>query len=156
MRAYDAIVAKNPDDGRYGNNAGLWYRDIGRDYEQSLRYYLASVKAEPEDQDYVNDCALIYLFHLTDRKETCLPMFEKVRALVEEDGQEPVRGYWDTLENLCKYWFERGEYAKVVECAKKRADPAARAFGNPYPSLRAAQYLNAAQKKIDDAKKPAK
>ncbi|MCE9638146.1 MAG: hypothetical protein K8T90_20785 [Planctomycetes bacterium] len=156
VRAYDAAVAKNPGDGRYGNNAGLWYRDVGRDYEQSLRYYLASVNASPNEQDYVNDCALIYLFHLTDRKELSLPMFDRVLALVDDDGQEPGRGYWDTLENLCKYWFEKGDWAKVVAFAKKRADPTAKAYGNPYPSLRAAQYGNAAQKKLDDAKKGGK
>lgn len=83
-------------------------------------------------------------------------MFEKVVALVEEDGQEPVRGYWDTLENLCKYWFEKGAWAKVVDCAKKRADPRAELGGRPYPSLRAAMYGKEAQKKLDEAKKGSK
>jgi len=136
-RAYDAVCEKNPADGRYGNNAGLWFRDVGKDYEKSLKYYLASVKAAPDDQDFLNDTALIYLFHLTDRRKLCLPMFEKVLRLVEVDGQPPVRGYWDTLENRCKYWFEEGEYAKTIECATKRASPKATLNGRPYPSMQA-------------------
>jgi tetratricopeptide (TPR) repeat protein len=136
-RAYDAICEKNPAEGSYGNNAGLWFRDVGKDYEKSLKYYLASVKAEPDDQDFLNDTALIYLFHLTDRRKLCLPMFEKVLRLVETDGQPPVRGYWDALENLCKYWFEEGEYEKTIECAKKRASAKATLNGRPYPSFQA-------------------
>jgi tetratricopeptide (TPR) repeat protein len=152
-RCYDAVLAKNPAEGRYGNNAGLWCRDVGRDYERSLRCYLAAVRAAPDDQDYLNDCALIWLFHLTEKKDESLPMFEKVVALVEEEGQEPQRGYWDALENLCKYWFEQGAWEKVVAFAKKRADPKAAVGGRPYPSLRAAAYGGQAQKKLDEAKK---
>jgi tetratricopeptide (TPR) repeat protein len=147
----DAVCAKNPSEGRYGNNAGLWFRDVGRDYELSLKYYLRSCEAAPDDQDFLNDTGLIYLFHLTDRKEECRRYFDRVVALVEEEGQEPVRGYWDTLENLCKYWFDRGEYAKVVAIAKKRADPKASVNGAPYPSLRAAQYAAAAAQKLRDS-----
>jgi tetratricopeptide (TPR) repeat protein len=151
-RAYDALVAKNPSEGSYGNNAGLWFRDVGRDYEKSLKYYLASVKAAPDDQDFLNDTALIYLFHLADRKEACLPMFEKVRRLVEKDRQPPIRGYWDTLENLCKYWFEKGEFQKVLECAEKRADPTAAVNGRPYPSLRAVQWKLQAEAELARAR----
>lgn len=151
-RAYDAVCEKNPGDGRYGNNAGLWFRDVGKNYEKSLKYYLFSVKAAPDDQDFLNDTALIYLFHLTDRRKLCLPMFEKVLRLVETDGQPPVRGYWDTLENLCKYWFEEGEYAKTIECAKKRASPKANLGGRPYPSLVAMQWKARAEAELAKAK----
>jgi tetratricopeptide (TPR) repeat protein len=146
--AYDALCAKNPGEGSYGNNAGLWFRDVGKDYEKSLKYYLASVKAEPDDQDFVNDTALIYLFHLTDRRKLCLPMLEKVLRLVESDGQAPVRGYWDALENLCKYWFEEGEYEKTIECAKKRASPKAVLNGHPYPSMPAAAWRARAEAEL--------
>jgi tetratricopeptide (TPR) repeat protein len=150
-RAYDALCDANPSIGRYGNNAGLWYRDVGQDYEKSLRYYQRSVDAEPDDQDYLNDTALIYLFHLRDRKEQCLPMFEKVRRLVEVDGQEPIRGYWDTLENLCKYYFETGRFEQVLECAELRADDRATLNGKPYPSMRAAAYANQARRKLAES-----
>ena len=147
-RAYDALCLANPQIGRYGNNAGLWYRDVGQDYEKSLKYYQKAVAAQPDDQDYINDTALIYLFHLRDRKERCLPMFEKVRRLVEEEGQEPIRGYWDTLENLCKYYFETGQFEKVLACAELRADDDAVVDGQPYPSMRAAAYANQARSKL--------
>ena len=150
--AYDVLCAGNPAVGNFGNNAGFWFRDVGRDYEKSLKYYLLSVKAAPDDQDFLNDTALLYLFHLTDRKERCLPLFEKVLRLVEKERQEPVRGYWDALENLCKYWFEKGSYAKVIECADKRADPAASLEGRPYPSLKAAQWRLAALRELEKQK----
>ncbi len=151
-RAYDALCAANPQLGRFGNNAGLWYRDVGHDYEKSLKYYQKAVDAQPEDQDYINDTALIYLFHLRDRKEVSLPMFLKVVALVEDEGQEPVRGYWDALENLCKYYFEIGQYKRVLECAEKRADGRANVGGRAYPSIRAAQYANQARRKLAETK----
>ena len=78
--------------------------------------------------------------HLTDRKELCLPMFEKVLRLVEKDGQPPIRGYWDTLENLCKYWFEHGDYKKVIAYADQRASPKAVLNGRSYPSLPAMRW----------------
>lgn len=152
-RAYDALVAKNPESGAYGNNAGLWFRDVGRDYAKSIKYYLAAVKAQPDDQDYLNDCALIFLFHLTERRAECLPMFERVVRLVEKDGAKPMRGYWDALENLCKYWFENGDYKKVVAFADKRANPAATLDGRPYPSGAAAQWRERALKAIEGSTK---
>ncbi len=128
-RAYDVAVARNPLVGRYGNNAGFWYRDYGKDYDKSLKYYLASVEAEPREQDYVNDTALIYLFHMKgEEQEKCLPLFERVLEIVEEDGAPPGRGYWDTLENLCRYWFAHEEWARVIEFADKRVQQTA------YPS----------------------
>lgn len=151
-RAYDALCEKNPQEGSYGNNAGLWFRDVGKDYEKSLKYYLASVKAAPDDQDFLNDTALIYLFHLTDRRKQCLPMFEKVLRLVETDGQEPARGYWDALENLCRYWFEEGEYAKTIACADKRASPKAVLGGQPYPSRVAATWKARAEAELAKSK----
>lgn len=122
VEIYDALVEANPSEGAYGNNAGFWYRDVGMDYEKSLRYYQAAVAASPDDQDYLNDTALIYLFHLTDRRELAVPMFERVVELVEVVGQEPMRGYWDALENLCQYWFQEGEYERVLDLAERRME----------------------------------
>ena len=150
VRACDAIAPRMTDSGWFANNAGLWFRDVGQNYELSLKYYLESVRAEPDEQDYINDCALIYLFHLTDRKEQCLPMFLKVRRLVEEEGVDKRRGYWDTLENLSKYWFEAGDYAKCLECAQKRMDTTAKVDGRPYPSMKAAGYRGVAEKKLKE------
>ena len=147
-RAYAALCEKNPGVGRFGNNAGLWFRDVVKDYEKSLHWYLKSVEAEPDDQDFLNDTALIYLFHLRDRKDECLPMFEHVLERVHDVGDPPQRGYWDTLENLCMYWFELGQYERVVEYAKLRANPDVVVNGRPYPSLKAAQWGARARKKL--------
>jgi hypothetical protein len=151
-RACDVVVERNPGEGRYGNNAGFWYREA-RDYERSLRHYLASCEAAPDDQDFLNDTGLIYLFHFPGRKDECPPFLERAVALVEEQGQPPERGYWDALENLCKYWFEKGEWQRVVDLAKKRADPRATLNGRPYPSARAAQHGAQAARKLADARK---
>jgi len=154
-RGYDLLIEKNPLEGRFGNNAGFFYRDRGpkdtrpENWEKSTRYYQASVEAEPEDQDYLNDTGLMFLFHLRDRKHECLPLFEKVLRLVEEEGQEPIRGYWDALENLCKYWFEEGRYEQVLACAEKRADPSANLRGRRYPSRKAQMWALQARRKLD-------
>jgi tetratricopeptide (TPR) repeat protein len=147
-RAYDVLCEKNPEEGRYGNNAGFWFREAG-DYEKSVRYYLFSVKAAPDNQDWLNDTALIYLYHLSDRKDRCLPLLDKVVELVRKQGKEPKRGYWDALENLCKYWFEKGEWQKVVEYGDLRADPDASMNGRPYPSMKAADYRARAIKEME-------
>lgn len=150
-RAYAALVAKNPTVGAFANNAGFWFRDVGRDYEASFAWYRKAVAAQPDDQDFLNDTALILLFHLTDRKDGCLPLFEEVLRLVEVEGQEPKRGYWDALENLCKYWFEAGEHRKVIACADKRADKRASIDGRPYPSPAAAVWRARAERALRDA-----
>jgi tetratricopeptide (TPR) repeat protein len=151
-RAYDAVCAKNPKNGVYGNNAGFWFRDFGRNYTKSLKYYLLAVKASPDEQDYVNDAALIYLFHVTSKKDACRPMFEHVLELVDKDRQPAQRGYWDALENLCKYWYEEGDYEKVVAYADRRASPKATMNGKPYPSLVAAMWKAKALAKLEKEK----
>ena len=108
LAAYDALVAANPRVGAYGNNAGFWFRDVGKDYELSIKYYLKSVEAEPDDQDFLNDTALIYLFHLPDRRDKCLPMFEKVLRLVDEDGNQLK----DTSHEGART-FDRSEIEKI-------------------------------------------
>jgi tetratricopeptide (TPR) repeat protein len=145
-RAYDVIVAMNPEDGNYGNNAGFFCREAG-EYAESLKYYVASVKASPDDQNFLNDTGLIYLYHFESEKDKALPLFETVLDLVRR-GHEPARGYWDALENLCKYWFEKGQYKKVVEYADLRADPKASIDGRPYPSMKAADYKAKALKAL--------
>lgn len=133
IEVYDALVAANPSEGAYGNNAGLWFRDVGRDYEQSLHYYQQAVAASPDDQDYLNDTALIYLFHLPDRREQAIPMFERVLELVEVEGWEPMRGYWDALENLSRWHLARGEFERALELSERRLEHTA------YPSMVAPQ-----------------
>ena len=107
--------------GSAANNLGLYYRDKGR-YKESLAWYLKSIEREPENQDLLNDTALIYLFHYTGAEQKkCLPILLKVVSLVQEYGQLPSTGYWDALENLCKYYWEvERNPALVVKYATMR------------------------------------
>ncbi len=113
-----------PYSGGPANDLGLYYRDSGRPKE-SLKWYLRAMEREPDNQDILNDTALIYLFHFQGKmQKKSLPIFEKVLSLVQDDGQQPMRGYWDTLENLCKYYWEvERDPEKVIRYAELRSRP---------------------------------
>ncbi|MEN8150370.1 MAG: tetratricopeptide repeat protein [Planctomycetota bacterium] len=107
-------------DGDAANNLGFYFREVGR-YSESLAWYLKGVERAPTNQDILNDCGLMFLFHFPKQKEQGLPYFEKTVALVAEGDQKPIRGYWDALENLCKhYWEVDRQPEKVVEYARLR------------------------------------
>ncbi len=113
--AFEQLHEFNPFSANPANNLGLIHRDITCQYKDSLKWYLAAAERAPESQDILNDTALIYLFHFkgADQKK-CLPMLEKVLSIVDEDGMAPERGYWDALENLCKYYWEVDRKPKLV------------------------------------------
>ena len=148
-RACDALVAANPHDGRFGNNAGFWFREEAKDHDTSARFYAEAVAASPDDQDFLNDTGFVYLEHLRDWKERCEPLFLAARRLVEEDGQQPIRGYWDALEHLCRYYYEIGRDRDVILCAELRANPEAQLNGRPYASASAEAFRKKAQARID-------
>ena len=107
-------------DGDAANNLGFYYREVKK-YRESLDWYLKGVERAPENQDILNDCGLMYLFHFPREKAKGLPYFVKTVALVAEGDQKPIRGYWDALENLCKhYWEVDRKPEKVVEYARLR------------------------------------
>jgi tetratricopeptide (TPR) repeat protein len=107
-------------DGDAANNLGFYFREVQK-YQQSLDWYLKGVDRAPENQDILNDCGLMYLFHFPKRKAEGLPYFLKTVALVREGDQLPIRGYWDALENLCKhYWEVDRRPEKVIEYARLR------------------------------------
>ncbi len=151
-RACDALVAANPDDGRFGNNAGFWFREQAQDYDTSLRFYRAAVAASPQDQDYACDTGYLYLHHLRDRRERCEALFLAARRLVEEDDATPTRGYWDSLEHLCRYYFEIGRYRDVVVCADLRVGPDVTPNGPPSQSAVAESYRKKAEAKLGGAR----
>jgi tetratricopeptide (TPR) repeat protein len=103
------------------NNLGLYYRDTGK-YEESKKWYLVAAERSPQSQDVLNDLALIYLFHNAGAEQKkCLPLLLKTVAMVEDDGFAPERGYWDALENLCKYYWEVDRQPeKVIRYADMR------------------------------------
>jgi len=60
-----------------------------------------------------------YLFHFPGRRKECLPFFERVVWLVRTAARTRRMGYWDTLENLCKYyWDVDRQPEKVIQYAR--------------------------------------
>jgi tetratricopeptide (TPR) repeat protein len=129
------------------NNLGLIHRDVTGNYRESLKWYLAASERAPESQDILNDTALIYLFHFGGAEQKkCLPMLEKVVSIVHDDGLLPERGYWDALENLCKYYWEVDRKPElVIKYADMRYKPTMGV--EPYSmSPKAAHYRKLAEK----------
>jgi tetratricopeptide (TPR) repeat protein len=138
-----------PFSGSAANNLGLYYRDTKGDYDRSLAWYLKAMEREPENQDIVNDTALIYLFHMkgATRKKS-LPLLLKVVSMVKDDGQAPIRGYWDALENLCfYYWDVERDPEKVIEYADMRYEETSGVA--PYsPSPKALHFKKLAEQEL--------
>jgi len=133
VAALERIHEYYPWAGAAANNLGLYHRDRTNDYRKSLDWYLKAVEREPDNQDIVNDAALVYLFYFDSEqmKRKSRPMFEHVVSLVVDEGYAPQRGYWDALENLCKYFWEvEHDAKKVVRYAKMRYEPIN--GGDPY------------------------
>ena len=89
------------------NNAGLWYRDVGKDYKKSLEWYLRAAKAAPDDCCIQNDTGLIYHYHLDDF-EKAEPYYRRAVEIGKERGydcnagNDPDRGFRDAINNLYK------------------------------------------------------
>ncbi len=88
------------------NNAGLWYRDVGKDYESSLEWYLRAAKAAPEDVCILNDTGLIYHYHMNDF-DKAEPFYRKAVQFGNQQGldctiarKDPDRGFHDAINNL--------------------------------------------------------
>ncbi len=106
--------------GDAANNLGFFYREA-RKYRLSIKWYLQACERAPENQDILNDTGLIFLFHFPRERKKGLPYFLRTISLVIEGAQQPERGYWDALENLCKhYWEVDRQPEKVIEYARLR------------------------------------
>jgi tetratricopeptide (TPR) repeat protein len=55
LRAWDAVIARNPASGRYAHDAGVWFLEVGHDAATAARYLEAAVKAEPGSSAYRAD-----------------------------------------------------------------------------------------------------
>ena len=120
LKAFERIHAAYAWSGDAANNLGFFYREAP-DYDRSLEWYLKACERAPENQDILNDTGLMYLFHFPREKAKGLPYFLMTVALVQQLGQDPERGYWDALENLCKhYWEVDRQPEKVIEYARMR------------------------------------
>lgn len=89
------------------NNAGLWYRDVGKDFKKSLEWYLRAVKAAPEDCCIENDTGLIYHYHMNefDKAEPYYRKAVEIGKAQKYDcnkGTDPDRGFRDALNNMYK------------------------------------------------------
>jgi tetratricopeptide (TPR) repeat protein len=87
------------------NNAGLWYRDLGKDYERSLEWYLRAAAVATEDACVQNDTGLIYHYHFKEYRKA-EPFYRNAVRIGREQGlawdapRPPGMGYRDGLNNL--------------------------------------------------------
>ncbi len=125
----EVLKKARPKDAFLWNDIGLYYRDTQR-YREALKAYLTASELAPEDQDILNDTAIIYQFYgkaIGEDPRKALPMFEKVLALGAED-EKKARGYHDTLENLAVYYgppapaAHEQDPAKALDYATRRLE----------------------------------
>jgi tetratricopeptide (TPR) repeat protein len=111
-----------PFSGGPASNLGLYHRDVTKNVAEAKKWYDRALEKEPNSQNILNDDALMYLFYKKgEEQKKCLPMFQKVVSLVQDYGQAPDIGYWDALENLCKYYWEvERDPEKVIRYAEMR------------------------------------
>lgn len=89
------------------NNAGLWFRDVGKDYKKSLEWYLRAAKAAPDDCCIQNDTGLIYHYHMNDF-DKAEPYYRRAVELGNAQGldcnagNDPDRGFRDGINNMYK------------------------------------------------------
>lgn len=106
------------------NNAGLWYRDVGKDYKKSLEWYLRAAKAAPDDCCIQNDTGLIYHYHLDDF-EKAEPYYRRAVEIGKEkgydcnSGNDPDRGFRDAINNLHKVLAAQKRWADLKQFVEK-------------------------------------
>lgn len=57
LRAWNAIVARSPSDGRFAHDAGRWYADVAHDPKEAKTFLEAAAAAEPDNDTYRADAA---------------------------------------------------------------------------------------------------
>lgn len=105
------------------NNAGLFFRDIAKDYEKSLEWYLRAAKVAPDDVCIQNDTGLIYHYHMKDF-DKAEPYYRKAVEIGKAKGydcnagNDPDRGFRDAVNNLHlilaaqKRWHDLRKFAE--------------------------------------------
>jgi tetratricopeptide (TPR) repeat protein len=105
------------------NNAGLWYRDVGKDFKKSLEWYLRAAKAAPEDCCIQNDTGLIYHYHMNDF-DKAEPYYRKAVEIGKakgydcNSGKDPDRGFRDALNNMYKILVAKKRWKDLKEFAE--------------------------------------
>lgn len=89
------------------NNAGLWFRDVGKDYKKSSSWYLRAVEAAPESPQVLNDTALVLDQYLGEH-EMAEPYYRRALAAGAAQGRDWTGmaggvediGYRDAMNNF--------------------------------------------------------
>lgn len=107
-KLWGALLDNWPDRFESPSNAGLWYRDVGRDDKKSAEWYMRAAKLAPNSPQVQNDTGVIFHYNLRD-PEKGEPYYRRAIAAAEEQGlawsNDPKRdpegvGYRDALNNL--------------------------------------------------------
>jgi tetratricopeptide (TPR) repeat protein len=113
-----ALWQKWPDVVDTANNAGLWYRDVGRDYKKSSSWYLRAVEAAPESPQVLNDTALILDQYLKEF-EMAEPYYRRAIQAGAEQGRNwrggdvEDTGYRDAINNFGKMLVGQKRWADL-------------------------------------------
>ena len=105
------------------NNAGLWFRDVGKDYKKSLEWYLRAAEVAQDDACVQNDTGLIYHYHFQEYRKA-EPYYRKAIAIGGEKGYDwnapkpPGMGYRDALNNLAKILIEEKRWSDLKQFAE--------------------------------------
>jgi len=128
MRAFAAkLCVAEPERAESWNNWGFFAREAKR-YEESNRAYRRAIALDPENARYLNDAAIILLYHLDRDYGQARLWLEKARALAEKGthdterrtdarmGDEVTLG--DAFTNLINVVQAQGD----LDCAKQLLD----------------------------------
>lgn len=91
------------------NNAGLWFRDVGRNYEKSAVWYERAAAVATHSPQVLNDTGLIYHYHL-GKNDVAEGWYTKAIEAAEANEVDPWQaakdpdsmGYRDALNNMAK------------------------------------------------------
>lgn len=112
-----------PDRADAMNNAGLWYRDFGKDYKRSLDWYLRAAEVATDDACVQNDTGLIYHYHFKEFRKA-EPYYRNAVRIGREKGYDwnapkpPGMGYRDALNNLAAILIADERWADLKEFAE--------------------------------------
>jgi tetratricopeptide (TPR) repeat protein len=104
-KLWNALWRKWPDAVDTANNAGLWYRDAGKDFKKSSSWYLRAVEAAPESPQVLNDTALIFDQYLGEH-ELAEPYYRRAVDAGAAQGRDwrggdvEDTGYRDAINNF--------------------------------------------------------
>lgn len=123
-RLWTALWQGVPSQPWAANDAGLWYRDIGRDYEKSLLWYERAAEQAPDDVAILNDTGLIHHFHFWDRagsqKKAEDFYIRAIKAAIDQGVNQPSNvGYRDAVENLFKVYRRQKAWKKMKSFAEE-------------------------------------